>query len=420
MYRVWDFVTTYSILLLAGAGAALAWANLAPDSYLALVDWVIWDGAPVGTPYIDGHGFAVRELTLYFLVNDILMAFFFALAGKEVWEALVLRNGALRGRKAATPLIATAGGMLAPAALYLGLAAALGSDTFDALWRGWAVPTSTDIAVSYIIGRAVFGAGHPALRFLLLLAITDDAAGMVILALFYPAADLAPAWLGLSAGAAAVAWLACNWLPRRLDRGDHLRRNSTWVRRRLGFWPYLLAGVLSWYGFMRAGLNPALGLLPVVPAIPHADRAFGIFAEAEQFLGDLLNHIGRLLKHPVEIVLFLFALVNAGAPLAAFGNASWLVLAGLMLGKPAGIVAFGWLAAGPLGLGMPRGTGRAELLAVGLAAATGLTVALYFVSVAFPAGELQDAARLGVVFSLAAALPALAAGRLLGIERRAG
>lgn len=420
MYRVWNFVTTNSVLLLAGAGVALAWASLSPDSYFALVDLVLWENAPLGEPYIDNQGLAVRELTLRYLVNDILMAFFFALAGKEVWEALVLRNGALRGRKAATPLIATAGGMLAPAALYLGLAAALGSDTFEALWRGWAVPTSTDIAVSYIVGRAVFGAGHPALRFLLLLAIADDAAGMAILALFYPAGELAPAWLGLSAGAAAAVWLACNWLPRRLDRGDQLRRNSTWMRRRLGFWPYLLAGALSWYGFMRAGLNPALGLLPVVPAIPHADRAFGIFAEAEQFLGDLLNHIGRLLKHPVEVILLLFVLLNAGAPITAVSDATWLVLAGLLLGKPAGIVAFGWLAAGPLRLGMPRGVGGAELVAVGLSAATGLTVAIFFATVAFPDGEVQDAAKLGVLFSLAAAALALLAGRLLGIARRAG
>ena len=92
---------------------------------------------------------------------------------------MILKNGALRGKKAATPLIATAGGMMGPIAVYLGLAAVLGSDTYDAVANGWAIPTATDIAFSYLVGRMVFGAGHPAIRFLLLLAIADDAAGLI-------------------------------------------------------------------------------------------------------------------------------------------------------------------------------------------------------------------------------------------------
>ena len=75
-----------------------------------------------------------------------------------------------------TPLIATAGGMIGPAAVYLAGAAILGS--FAALAHGWAIPTATDIAFSYLIGRLVFGAGHPAVMFLLLLAIADDAGGL--------------------------------------------------------------------------------------------------------------------------------------------------------------------------------------------------------------------------------------------------
>jgi len=91
------------------------------------------------------------------------MAFFFAIAGKGVWEAITLENGSLRRRKALTPLVATAGGMIGPVAVYLGLASIFGSDTFDAVKNGWAVPTATDIALSYLIGRIIFGTGHPAL-----------------------------------------------------------------------------------------------------------------------------------------------------------------------------------------------------------------------------------------------------------------
>lgn len=123
------------------------------------METVLWERAPVGEASRDAGGAVeYRTLTLYNLVNDVLMALFFAVAAKEVWEAVALRHGALRGAKAAVPLIATAGGMLGPVLVYLGLAAALGSETFDAVARGWAIPTATDIAFSYIVARAIFGA----------------------------------------------------------------------------------------------------------------------------------------------------------------------------------------------------------------------------------------------------------------------
>ncbi len=283
MYRVWNFVTSYSLLLIAGALLALVWANIDAESYHHFVEYVLIDNFWIGHPHAEG-GHVTRTLTLHFLINDVLMALFFAIAAKEVWEAVILENGALRGRKAVTPLIATAGGMLGPVAVYLGLAAVLG--VYESVSRGWAIPTATDIAFSYLVGRMVFGAGHPAIRFLLLLAIADDAAGLIILAIFYPTGELAPEWLLLSLGAALAVFFLFNWLPRRLDRGNQLRPNSTWVRARLSFWPYLIAGAASWFGFQEAGIHPALGLLPIVPTIPHADRAFGIFAAAEEHLTD--------------------------------------------------------------------------------------------------------------------------------------
>ena len=235
MYRVWNFLTQYSLLLIIGALAALAWANTNPESYHHFVEFVLIDDFFIGHLHDDGHGHVTRTLTLHYLVNDVLMALFFAIAAKEVWEAIILENGSLRGKKAATPLIATAGGVLGPVAVYLGLAAFLGSETYDAVSKGWAIPTATDIAFSYLVGRLVFGAGHPAVRFLLLLAIADDAVGLLILAIFYPSGDLAPVWLLLSFGAAIAVFVLANWLPRYLDRGNQARPNSTWVRKKLSF-----------------------------------------------------------------------------------------------------------------------------------------------------------------------------------------
>ena len=435
MYRVWNFIANYSLLLIFGAVIALVWANLDPHGYHHVVEYPLWFNDWLG-PDLDywkksyGEGYsefaagdATRVLSFHYLVNDILMAFFFAIAAKEVWEAVILENGSLRGKKAATPLVATAGGMFGPIAVYLGLALFLGSDTYDAVARGWAIPTATDIAFSYLVGRLVFGAGHPAVRFLLLLAIADDAAGLIILAVFYPSGELAPEWLLLSAAAAVGVFLLANWLPRRLDQGDELRPNSTWVREKLSFWPYLIAGALSWYGFQEAGIHPALGLLPIVPTIPHADRAFGIFSEAEQYLTDLLNHIEHLLKHPVEVVLFFFGLLNAGVEFNSIGSPTWLVLAGLLIGKPLGILAMGWLAAGPMGLGLPKGMRTIDLFVIGCVAAIGFTVSLFIASVAFPADlmlgdvPVRDAAKMGALFSFFAAIISIVAGKVTRVQK---
>ncbi|SLN23168.1 Na(+)/H(+) antiporter NhaA [Roseovarius litorisediminis] len=413
MYRVWNFVAEYSLLLILGAITALIWANTNPDSYHHFVEFVIWDHAPIGHLH-DGH----RTLTLHYLVNDILMALFFAIAAKEVWEAVILKNGSLRGKKAATPLFATAGGMFGPILVYLGLATIMGSDTYSAVANGWAIPTATDIAFSYLVGRMVFGGGHPAVRFLLLLAIADDAAGLIILAIFYPSGDLAPVWLLLSLGAAIGVFVFFNWLPRRMDRGNQDRPCSSWMRANLGGLPYILAGCISWYGFMRSGLHPALGLLPIVPTIPHADRAFGIFSEAEKYLHDLLNVLEHALKHPVEIVLFFFGLLNAGVEFSAMGDATWLVLAGLLVGKPVGIFIFGWIAAKPMGLGIPQGMRIIDLVVIGCVAAIGFTVSLFVASVAFDAGPVQDAAKMGALFSFAAAIISIFVGKLLRVEKR--
>lgn len=430
MYRVWDFVSTNSVLLLVGALLGLIWANIDPVGYRHFAEYPLWFNDIAGLHYgawadaygegYDSHGSgdADRVLSLRSLVNDGLMALFFAVAAKEVWEAVILRNGALRGRKAATPLVAMLGGVIGPVVIYLGLAMLMGSDTVEALSSGWAVPTATDLALSYVVGRIVFGANHPALRFLLLLAIADDAVAMLILAVVYPPGTLALGWLGLSFGAAVGVYLMFNWLPRRIDRGNQLRPVSTWVRDKLHVFPYLIAGGLSWYGFAASGLNPVLALVIIVPAIPHADRAFGVFAEAEQFLSDLLNRMQQGLKHPVEVILLSFGLLNAGVELSAVGTATWLVLAGLFIGKPLGIVAFGWLATRQSGFGLPRGMGLGDLCVVGCVASIGFTMSLLVASAAFMPGAHQDAANLGTMFSVLAVFSAFLVSKAAAVQKR--
>ncbi|MEL6316127.1 MAG: Na+/H+ antiporter NhaA [Pseudomonadota bacterium] len=414
-YRVWSFLTEYSVLLIIGALLALIWANIDFHSYHHAIEYNLLTNDYVGHLH-DGH----RELTIHYLINDVLMALFFAIAGKEVWEAVALKNGSLRGKKALTPLIATVGGMAGPIGVYLLVAyaaSAAGAMAFNQLLNGWAVPTATDIAFSYLVGRLVFGAGHPAVRFLLLLAIADDAAGLIILAIFYPQGELAPEWLALSFGAALLVYLLFNWGPRRLDAAKEDRITASMIRRRFGVWPYVIGGALSWYGFQQAGIHPALGLLPIIPAIPHEDVALGFFAEAEKYSTDMLNQLEHALKTPVEIVLFLFGLANAGVALSSVNAATYAVLAGLLIGKPLGIWAFGAFAAHGLRLGLPAGMRTSDLFVLGCVAAIGFTVALFIAAVAFPSGAVQDGAKMGALLSFFASVMSFAAGWAFRVQK---
>jgi NhaA family Na+:H+ antiporter len=119
----------------------------------------------------------------------------------------------------------------------------------------------------------------------------------------------------------------------------------------------------------------------------------------------------------VQFVLLGFGLLNAGVEFSTISEPTWLVLLGLVIGKPVGITLFGWIAAYPLRLGLPQGMAMRDLPVVGCVAAIGFTVALFVASVAFPAGPVQDAAKMGALFSLGSAVIAIAAGRIFKVRR---
>ena len=144
------FLLDNSVFLIAGALAALVWVNLDKEAYHHVMDMAF-------------AGEGDHAVTPHFIINDILMAFFFAIAGKEVWEALLPGGPLSNMRKAATPLIATLGGMVGPAGLYL-----LGchwTGNMESLGDGWAVPMATDIAFSYLVARLIFGGDATPLQY---------------------------------------------------------------------------------------------------------------------------------------------------------------------------------------------------------------------------------------------------------------
>jgi NhaA family Na+:H+ antiporter len=172
-------------------------------------------------------------------------------------------------------------------------------------------------------------------------------------------------------------------------------------------------GSLSWAGLYIGGLHPALALVPILPLLPHAHRDPGVFIESSQQSHDPLSDFERWWKLPVEVVLLFFALTNAGVPLGSTGVGTWVVLTAILLGKPVGITVSSVLAT-LVGLNLPVGLHVRDLVVVGVTAAIGFTVALFFATAAFPDGPLLQETKLGALFSLSAALVAPAAARLSG------
>ncbi len=402
------------ILLLVMAIIAMIWAN-SPlrESYAAL-----WH-----TELHVGIGAHTVSKDLHFWINDGLMVVFFFVVGLEIRREM--HGGELSNvRRAALPVAAALGGMIAPALIYL----ALNRD--PALAHGWGVPTATDIAFAVGV-LALLGKRVPsALRVLLLaLAIIDDIGAILVIAFFY---STKVSLVGLGVAAMGVAFVL--------------------VLQRIGVrrpWLYVLPGVVVWYGVLTAGVHPTiagviLGLL--TPARSWYGRegflsaAGGVLAEVEsagpKAPKDLLEPLERLrlarkeavapalrleaALHPYVAfgVMPLFALSNAGVTLGAAdlgGDGLGVVLGiglGLVLGKPLGIVLTSVLAY-KVGIAtLPRGVDVRGLAVVGAVAGIGFTMAIFIAQLAFADARLLGLAKLAV---LAGSVSAGALGALLGL-----
>jgi len=322
---------------------------------------------------------------------------FFGIAAKEITEA-ALPGGPLNPlRRAVNPLLATLGGVLGPVAVYLLWTHFTGDRS---IIHGWGVPTATDIALAWLVARMAFGSGHPAISFLLLLAVADDGIGLAIIAVFYPDPHhpVKPLFLLLVAGAMGVAYA--------------MRKT-----RIHNYWPYLLVpGALSWLGLYLAHLHPALALCAVVPFMPSAGSDEGLFVEEDvRQHPDTLNQFEHYFKLPVDLGLFGFGLANAGVVFSSFGNATGAVLTALVVGKTVGIFSFS-LVAQRLGFPMPTGMNRKSLFVAAMTAGLGLTVALFVAGVAFTDLDHQGAAKMGALASALVAPVVFAVARALRVK----
>jgi len=405
------------IVLLLCTALALALANSRwSDAWLHV--WHVPLGIAVG-------GFELR-LSLHHWIDDGLMAIFFFVMGLEVKRELAI--GELRDpRRAALPLAGAIGGMLVPAGIFLGLQ---GGGPAAA---GWGIPMATDIA--FVVGcMALLGSRVPtSLRIMLLsLAIADDIGAILVIAIGYTET------LHLGALALGVAGLAAVYALARLG-----------VR---SFGVYTLAGAGIWLAFHASGVHAtiagvALGLL--TPARAHASEGLvaDVFLRAAAILrGERWQHasgraaqvralreVVREVVSPLEYlearlhpwigfaIMPVFALANAGVPIALRGfvdPVALAVAAGLVIGKPVGIVVFSWLAVRLGVASLPPGVGWGVLAAAGALAGIGFTVALFIAGLALEAPSL-DAAKLGTLAgsALSGALGMAALAALLPGEK---
>lgn len=295
-------------------------------------------------------------------INDGLMAVFFLLVGLEL-KREILEGHLSSLRDAALPAFAAIGGMVLPAAIYAGFnwgdAAAM---------KGWAIPAATDIAfalgVLMLLGERVPAALK---AFLLSVAIFDDIGAIIIIAAFYTA-ELSPAALAAALGLTALLAL--------LNRAGITRRAA-----------YVLVGLALWFALLKSGVHATLAGVVLALFIPLRSP------DARQGQPSPLHEFEQALHPWVAFgVLPVFAFANAGVPLAGVTASQVLhpvslgIIAGLVIGKQAGIVLLSWLAV-RLGMAsLPRDVSWGLIYGASLLCGIGFTMSLFIASLAFEQG----------------------------------
>jgi len=360
-----DFIKLESaggILLLAAAVLALIIAN-SPITHL-------YDSLLNTTVAVQVGELAISKPLLLW-INDGLMAVFFFLIGLEIKREFM--EGELSSAaQVVLPGLGALGGMIVPAAIYVWF----NRDDAIAL-DGWAIPVATDIAFALALLSA-FGARVPTTLkvFLLTLAIFDDLAAIVIIAIFY-SADLSLTALLIAAIALAIA-VAMNRIG--------VTRTSS----------YLLLGVVLWIAVLKSGVHATLAGVLIALCIPMGDR---------QGASPL-----RLLEHnlhgPVAFaILPIFGFANAGLALTGVSLSDIVhpvamgVMLGLLLGKPIGILTFVGLGVATGIARLPKGVSWPQLLGVAFACGIGFTMSLFIAGLAFEhgSGAYFSVDRLGIL-----------------------
>lgn len=308
-------------------------------------------------------------------INDGLMAVFFFLVGLELKREM-LEGELSRPSQVVLPTIGAIGGIAVPALIYSWL-----NWSNEQALNGWAIPAATDIAfamgVLALLGKRV----PPSLKiFLLSLAIIDDIAAIIIIAVFY-SGNLDTTSL----------WIACLVLIG-LALLNRLRVRQTA--------PYIVLGIVLWVSVLKSGVHATLAGVALAFFIPmrHTDDLGESYSPVKQLEHELHFWVAFC-------ILPLFAFANSGVTLAGLSFNSLLnpvplgIAAGLFLGKQIGVFACSWLAI-KLGIArLPKGANWLQLYGIAVLCGIGFTMSLFIGSLAFEHGGPDYAVddRLGIL-----------------------
>jgi len=340
------------------------------ESYFKVLEW----------DFNISIGVSLLNLTVLKTINYVLMTIFFFVVGLEIKREL--NTGHLSSFKdAVTPFIAAIGGMALPAGIYLVIAG-----NVDA--NGWGVPVATDIALAVGLLALVGTNAVSSLRsFLLALAVIDDIGAILIIALVY-SAGVSASWSLLTAITVALIYLLNRFGVR-----------STFV--------YILFGVALWYCMYRSGVHPTLAGVVLGLMTPNILKANPKLQDAEDGQVSVIEWLENKI-HPWSsfVIVPLFAFANTGVVItmdsindALSSPIAWGIFAGLVIGKPIGVLASVFIAR-KIDLGQyPQGAKGFDVLATGSAAGIGFTVAIFIANLAFSDAATQDLAIFAVIMA---------------------
>ncbi|HRF26777.1 MAG TPA: Na+/H+ antiporter NhaA [Ferruginibacter sp.] len=321
---------------------------------------------------INGHSLA-------HWINDGLMAIFFLLIGLEL-EREIYKGELSDIKSAMLPIVAALGGVVVPAGIYLAL------NWGTATQGGAGIPMATDIA--FAIGMlALLGSRVPASLkvFLTALAVIDDLCAILVIAIFYTS-DISMGYLGGAAGIFALM-LVLNRL------------------KVMAMWPYLILGVGMWYCMLHSGIHATLSGVLTAFAIP-----FG--SGGKKSTSYILQH--ALHKPVAFIIVPVFALANTcivfepGWMDGMFTHAGIGIYAGLVAGKPIGILLFSSLAVIAGLCALPSDLKWKHITGASILAGIGFTMSIFVTMLAFTDNASITLAKTAIIFaSLTAAIAGL-------------
>ena len=357
------------ILLASLLGLIVANSPLS-ENYFTVLEW----------DFNISIGVSLLNLTILKTINYVLMTLFFFVVGLEIKSELT--SGHLSSFKnAVTPFIAAIGGMALPAGIYLIIAG-------DVDANGWGVPVATDIALAVGLLALVGTSAVASLRsFLLALAVIDDIGAILIIALVY-SAGVSTSWSFLAAITVAAIYLLNKFGVR-----------STYV--------YILFGIALWYCMYKSGVHPTLAGVILGLMTPNILKENSKLHDGDDNQVSVIEWLEERI-HPWSsfIIVPLFAFANTGVVItsdsindAINSPIAWGIFAGLVIGKPIGVLASVFIAR-KINLGQyPQGAKNVDILATGSAAGIGFTVAIFIANLAFSDPATQDLAIFAVIIA---------------------